>query len=366
MKRHALCLNYVDWLADTRVRCCTAEERGVWIEVLMYMNQAERRGVLERKLEQIARLVGTETSVLHSLIRQGLLKGQDGRGDYGPEGAGNRLPLMGIVEQGPQRGQQVIVLEEPEGPMWFCDWMVAETYSVTVGAEAQLPVVAKPEATLVKSPPEGEGVVSWESKEGTPAKQGGELFELTPSGSAEDEEDSGQGGGRKIPNCPHARLVELFQRMLPTAKKVVVVGPGNELGKALKARWRSLAAAEEGEFTGYTCVEDGLKKWAAIFAMAGRSKFLTGRVPNRNGEAPFELSLLWMVGPKNMEKLLNGFYNRDAGERGVAAGDQAPRSAMAERVLSGVEQVMAMQRRMTEGAPEARSQESQQLEALPL
>lgn len=366
MKRHALCLNYVDWLADTRVRCCTAEERGVWIEVLMYMNQAPRRGVLERKLDQIARLVGADASVLYSLIRQGLLKGQDARGDYGPDGGSSRLPLMGIVEQGSQRGQQVIVLEEPDGPMWFCDWMVAETYSVTVGAEAQLPAVTTHEALPLKGRPEGEGFVSWEAKERRDVKGVGELFELTPSGSAEEEDVGSEGGGRKIPNCPHARLVELFQRMLPTAKKVVVVGPGNELGKALKARWRSLAAAEEGEFTGYTCVEDGLKKWAAIFALAGRSKFLTGRVPSRNGEAPFELSLLWMVGPKNMEKLLNGFYNRDAEERGLPPGDETPRSAMAERVMSGVEQVMEMQRRMTAGGSDVMPKESAQMEALPL
>ncbi len=372
MKRHALCLNYVDWLADTRVRCCTAEERGVWIEVLMYMNQSERRGVLERRIEQIARLAGTETRVLHSLIEQGLLKGQDAKGVYGPERAVNKLPLKGVAEEGPHRGQQVIVLEEPDGPIWFCDWMVAEAYGVKLDADTPLQVVApaEPPSAVVTPKPavDGESQVSWESKSSTSSKPESELFELTPGGSGGgdgDGEDGEQSNGRKVPNCPHARLIELYQRMLPMAKKVVVVGPGNELGKALKARWRSLAVASDGEFTGYTCVEDGLKKWAAIFAMAGRSKFLTGRVPNRNGEAPFELSLLWMVGPKNMEKLLNGFYNRDAEERGVA-GEQPVRSAMAERVLSGVEQVMAMQRRLSEGSTEQQPEEQGQLEALPL
>ena len=186
MKRHALCLNYVDWLADTRVRCCTAEERGVWIEVLMYMNQAERRGVLERRLEQIARLAGTEKCVLHSLIEQGLLKGQDAKGVYGPEAAVNRLPLMGVAEEGPHRGQQVMVLEELEGPIWFCDWMVAEAYGVRLDADATLQVVARAEQQLQvvapKTAVDGESQVSWESKSSIAGKQEFELFELTPGG----------------------------------------------------------------------------------------------------------------------------------------------------------------------------------------
>jgi hypothetical protein len=39
---------------------------------------------------------------------------------------------------------------------------------------------------------------------------------------------------------------------------------------------------------------------------------------------------------------------------------------MAERVLSGVEQVMAMQRRLSEGSMEQQPEEQGQLEALPL
>lgn len=365
MRRQALCLKYIDWLADTRVRCCSAEERGVWIELLMHMSQAERPGVLEKRLDQIAKLVGSDVSVLHALIENGLLKGQESRGVSPRVGSCTRLPFVG-QKAGIASRETVTLLEEVEGPLYFCDWMVEEAQQAPrfddAAEELDRGVAAKPEAA-----------VSWASVS-VPAEAGASTSAAARAGEEPDEAGSGADGeegeqadaGRKVPNCPQARLVALFHEMLPTAKRVVMVGPGNQLTKALKARWRALAAGEDGPFTGYTCVEDGLKKWAAIFTMVGRSKFLTGRVPNRNGDAPFELSLIWLVGPKNMEKVLNGFYHRDAEEKGAAAGDGTGRSAMAERVMQGVERVMEMQRGMSAGQHAPQAQAALQLETLPL
>lgn len=175
---------------------------------------------------------------------------------------------------------------------------------------------------------------------------------------AEDDADQGEGGG-KVPNCPQARLVSMYHRMFPAAKKVVMVGPGNQLSKALKARWRSLAVGADTQFTGYRSTEEGLKKWEAIFAHVLRSRFLMGLVPARVGEAPFELSLVWLLGPKNMEKVLNGFYNRTADERGeVPVAVTHVASGMEHRVMSGVEQVMALQRRRQAPVREAMFQET--------
>lgn len=230
-----------------------------------------------------------------------------------------------------------MLIEEPEGALWYCDWMVEEDLQAAETQPAkEVAVVREPRSTQVDEPE-----MHWgESKE-----MGGKKADLLPPvGGGDGDEDSGGGSARRGPNCPHARLIELFHRVLPAAKRAVMTGPDNALTKSLKARWRCLAVAPLSEYTGYVCIEEGLKKWRLIFEMAGRSRFLTGQVPNRNGDAPFELSLMWLVGPKNMEKVLNGYYNRDADERGsLAAGTGM--SAMAERVNSGVERVLEIQRR---------------------
>lgn len=67
-----------------------------------------------------------------------------------------------------------------------------------------------------------------------------------------------------------------------------------------------------------------------------------------------------------MEKVLNGFYHRDAEEKGAAAGEGTGRSTMAERVMRGVERVMEMQRGMSAGPHAPRAQAALQLEARPL
>ena len=341
MNRHTLCIKNVHWLADTRVRCCTAEERGVWIEVLMHMNQAERRGILEWKLDRIASLVGARIEVLRSLVAHDVLRGQDMKGEQILTGAKVRLPFIGTAGQGHNQGKRGVLIEEPEGALWYCDWMVEEDMQATeVHAQREMPVVREAVREARPTAETNEPEMQW----GNSNDQAGKQVELLPLGGDEDDEAGVTGGSAKrAPNCPHARLIELFHRVLPAAKRAVMTGPDNALTKSLKARWRCLAVAPSSDFTGYGCVEDGLKKWQRIFEMAARSRFLTGQVPSRNGDAPFELLLMWLVGPKNMEKVLNGYYNRDTDERNSNGGGPAV-SAMAERVNSAVERVLEIQR----------------------
>ena len=49
--------------------------------------------------------------------------------------------------------------------------------------------------------------------------------------------------------------------------------------------------------------------WDELFAMIPKSKFLSGRVPPTNGRPQFILKLSWLIGPKNLAKVLAGDYD---------------------------------------------------------
>lgn len=351
-----VCLSDKNWYLNGGVRSCTPEERIVWLEILMLMSKAESRGVLSKPLERIAVMAGTRVDVLYSLVENGLLKGRDAPPDFPVDCENASIPFVYRPRHAGKLGPAVTLVKETEGPIWYCDWMVLESYrserassGVKAAIESRSGVGVQPAETAAPSQaatgPASAGAA-------LPAGSDGD------SGDAEEEVDQVE-GGRKVPNCPQARLVDMYHRMFPAAKQVVMVGPGNQLSKALKARWRSLAVASETQFTGYSSTEEGLKKWEAIFAHVQRSRFLMGLVPARVGEAPFELSLVWLVGPKNMEKVLNGFYNRTADERGeLPMGVTNVASGMEHRVMSGVEQVMALQRRRLGPVPVPMMQET--------
>jgi hypothetical protein len=344
MATTGICLNDRNWFVNGGVRSCTAEERVVWLEILMLMSKAETRGMLAKPLERIAVMAGTGVEVLCSLISNGLLKGRDGPPEFPVDDVRQSIPFVYRPRHAGKLGPAVTLIAENDGPIWYCDWMVLENYRserASCGVKAAIESRGKgPGLDEGSRPAADPGLVR--PAEGANA-----------AGDAHGENDDESQGGRKVPNCPQARLVDMYHRIIPAAKKAVMVGPGNQLSKALKVRWRSLAVASDGQFTGYTSAEDGLKKWEAIFRHVARSRFLMGLLPGRAGEAPFELSLMWLLGPKNMEKVLNNVYNRTAEERGEVPEGASMVSGMQHRVMTGVEQVIALQRRRQGRMPES-------------
>lgn len=348
-----VCLSDKNWYLNGGVRSCTPEERVVWLEILMLMSKAESRGVLTKPLEKIAVMAGTQVQVLCALVENGLLKGRDGPPEFPVDGGSPSIPFVYRPRHAGKLGPAVTLIAEAEGPTWYCDWMVLESYrseraSCGVKAAMESRGVQVPPAVAPKSQASVAAADARTSTEPDEAAEG-------HASSVPEDDDAADGAerGQRVPNCPQARLIGMYQRMFPAAQQVVMVGPGNQLSKALKARWRSLAVGAETAFTGYRSTEEGLKKWEAIFNLVGRSRFLMGMVPARTGEAPFELSLVWLLGPKNMEKVLNGFYNRTADERSeihpAGAAVSPAVSGMEHRVMSGVQQVIALQQRRQGG-----------------
>lgn len=128
-------------------------------------------------------------------------------------------------------------------------------------------------------------------------------MELIPSPNGE-----GVAGAKTpatCPPCPHQEIVALFHEMLPTLQRVDSWEKARK--SHLQARWRERFVA--GKFH---TKDEGLAWFRRLFAYVGKSKFLTGQVPGREGRAPFALKLWWLVMPENFAKVIEGDYDNHA------------------------------------------------------
>lgn len=89
---------------------------------------------------------------------------------------------------------------------------------------------------------------------------------------------------------PYQQIVDAYHEHCPDNPRVRTISASTKA--AIKGRW----------------VEDAERRnigwWADYFKYVGQREFLTGRAGNR----PFFADLMWLVGPKNMEKVINGRY----------------------------------------------------------
>ena len=109
---------------------------------------------------------------------------------------------------------------------------------------------------------------------------------------------------KKLPECNHKAVIELYHENLPTMRRVEV---WNETRAGyLRQRWREVAAelAQEKAIE----VGDVLNWWAEFFQSVGKSRFLTGRVNSKDGRA-FVADLEWILKPSNFAKIVEGKYH---------------------------------------------------------
>jgi len=105
-----------------------------------------------------------------------------------------------------------------------------------------------------------------------------------PQPSAEDKPDS----------CPHQEIIALYAKHLPMG-----IQPRTWTGSratALKTRWREDKKRQS------------LAWWERFFAYIATSPFLTGKVYDAHRK-PFEITLEWIVTPKNFAKIIDGNYH---------------------------------------------------------
>jgi hypothetical protein len=98
--------------------------------------------------------------------------------------------------------------------------------------------------------------------------------------------------------CPQQDIVDLYHDVLPELRQVRDWTAQRQ--KLLRGRWREDKKRQD------------LDWWRELFAYVRSCDFLMGRSPGRNGEAPFEADLEWIVRPRNLVKIIEGKYENRA------------------------------------------------------
>ena len=108
----------------------------------------------------------------------------------------------------------------------------------------------------------------------------------------------------KIPDCDHQGVRDLYHLHLPTLRKVEVWNAARQ--GYLRQRWREVAT----ELAQIKPIDskDVLAWWAEFFRHISQSKFLVGKVNNKDGR-PFTADLEWILKPSNFAKIVEGKYH---------------------------------------------------------
>lgn len=119
MRRPSFQFYPADWLGNTNLRRCTHAEKGVWLDVMCLMHDAQEYGVLRWPLKDIAAAVGCKLSDLKGLLTKGVLKGDD---------AHLAEPFIYVPRSGRKDGEPVTLIPAQPGPIWFSSRMVRDEH----------------------------------------------------------------------------------------------------------------------------------------------------------------------------------------------------------------------------------------------
>ena len=108
---------------------------------------------------------------------------------------------------------------------------------------------------------------------------------------------------KKLPSCPHQKVIDLYHESLPYCPQVREWNTTRQ--KYLQSRWREKAVS-----LGWQKDAEGLEWFKRFFSFVGESKFLTGKADGRNGKPPFLADLEWLMRPSNFAKVVEGKYHQ--------------------------------------------------------
>ena len=149
-----------DWQANSNLRRCTHEEKGIWLDVLCLLHDQAEYGVCRWPLAEIAQAVGCAEQKLQALINKGVLKGVD-RGAL-------PAPLVYVPRSGRRNGAPIALLDGEAGPLWYSSRMVVDEYKRIQRGEGGGAPSVPPESAPKHSPKPPIGEASKPTPEGAP------------------------------------------------------------------------------------------------------------------------------------------------------------------------------------------------------
>ncbi len=118
MKRPAFQLYPGDWLKNLKLRRCSWQARGAWIEVLCLLHGSDEYGLLRWPLEEIAQAIGCPMKTMNELVEKEVFKGAD---------HGCR-PYVFTPTHAGRKGAPITLVAVSDQPCWYSSRMVRDEY----------------------------------------------------------------------------------------------------------------------------------------------------------------------------------------------------------------------------------------------
>ena len=147
MKRPSFQFYPGDWQANSNLRRCTHDEKGVWMDVMCILHDQAEYGIVRWTLRELAQAVGCTVSKLNSLVGKQVLKGADT--------AKTCEPLIYVPRSGRKDGPPVTLIRQQPGPVWYSSRMVVDEYKRVLRGESGSSASGAPDPSPM--PPFGDG-----------------------------------------------------------------------------------------------------------------------------------------------------------------------------------------------------------------
>lgn len=116
--------------------------------------------------------------------------------------------------------------------------------------------------------------------------------------------DVGKRRKRTMPNCPAAKIADLWGVVMPDLPQPLLWTDGRR--ESVSARWKEMAKRYE-----WKTIDEGLAWFEKTFRYIRTSTFLMGRARTREKDGrPFVLEFDWAFRPTNFRKIVEGKYHR--------------------------------------------------------
>lgn len=184
---------YADkWMANAKLRMCSAAARGTWIDCMCLMHNSDEYGVLRHPLADVANALGAKVALLRELSTKQVLKGGD-----------RDVPAYVYTPRHANKdGAPVILLDESPDPMWYSSRMVRDQYIRSrSGGDTRFksgdpPPSPPPRARRGEPQGDDQGGTPGATPSGTPGQRQGTGSSSTASTSLKAGVTDGSGGAR--------------------------------------------------------------------------------------------------------------------------------------------------------------------------